>query len=176
MATIASQITSLAIVFSTVYLDTDKKTSKLRVTGLCVGNSPGTGEFPAQMASNAENVSIWWRHHEVMSHEHYGVKPPMTGLFVQQGLQTPIENQIPHCWLFVRRIHRWSVDSNHSHSEGVSISWPRHVTAHFFIAGYQPPDVEEMSFLVSMINILFHHIKCQSIFVSSVNQLLVWGW
>ena len=31
-----------------------KKTSKLRVTGLCVGNSPGTGEFPAQMASNAE--------------------------------------------------------------------------------------------------------------------------
>ena len=40
-----------------------KKTSKLRVTGLCVGNSPGTGEFPAQMASKAENVSIWWRHH-----------------------------------------------------------------------------------------------------------------
>ena len=39
------------------------KTSKLRVTGLCAGNSPGTGEFPAQMASNAENVSIWWRHH-----------------------------------------------------------------------------------------------------------------
>ena len=25
-----------------------KKTSKLRVTGLCEGNSPGTGEFPAQ--------------------------------------------------------------------------------------------------------------------------------
>ena len=41
-----------------------KKTSKLRVTGLCVGNSPGTGEFPAQMASYAENVSIWWRHHD----------------------------------------------------------------------------------------------------------------
>ena len=40
-----------------------KKTSKLRVTDLCAGNSPGTGEFPAQMASNAENVSIWWRHH-----------------------------------------------------------------------------------------------------------------
>ena len=40
-----------------------KKTSKLRVTGLCVGNSPGTGEFPAQRASYVENVSIWWRHH-----------------------------------------------------------------------------------------------------------------
>ena len=35
-----------------------KKTSKLRVTGLCAGNSPGTGEFPAQMASNTEKVSI----------------------------------------------------------------------------------------------------------------------
>ena len=42
-----------------------KKSSKLRVTGLCVGNSPGTGEFPAQMASYAENVSIWWRHHDM---------------------------------------------------------------------------------------------------------------
>ena len=36
-----------------------KKTSKLRVTGLCEGNSPRTGEYPAQMASNAENGSIW---------------------------------------------------------------------------------------------------------------------
>ena len=36
-----------------------KKTSKLRVTGLYAGNSPVTVEFPAQMASNAENISIW---------------------------------------------------------------------------------------------------------------------
>ena len=38
-------------------------TRKSRVTGLCAGNSPGTGEFSAQMASYEENVSIWWRHH-----------------------------------------------------------------------------------------------------------------
>ena len=38
-----------------------KKISKLRLTGLCAGNSPVVGEFPAQIASNAENVSIWWR-------------------------------------------------------------------------------------------------------------------
>ena len=31
-----------------------KKTSKLRVTGLCEGNSPGTGEFPVQRASYTE--------------------------------------------------------------------------------------------------------------------------
>ena len=36
-----------------------KKTSKLRVTGLCEGNSPVTGEFPAQRAGIAENDSIW---------------------------------------------------------------------------------------------------------------------
>ena len=36
-----------------------KNTSKLRVTGLCGGNSPVTGQFPAQMANNAENVSVW---------------------------------------------------------------------------------------------------------------------
>ena len=40
-----------------------KKTSKLRATGLCEGNSPVTGEFPAQRTGNAENVSIWWSHH-----------------------------------------------------------------------------------------------------------------
>ena len=40
-----------------------KKTSKLpRHWPLC-GELTGTGEFPAQRASYAENVSIWWRHH-----------------------------------------------------------------------------------------------------------------
>ena len=44
-----------------------KKISKLRATGLCAGNSLVTGEFPAQRVSNAENVSIWWRHHDYCS-------------------------------------------------------------------------------------------------------------
>ena len=51
-----------------------KKTSKLRVTGLCAGNSPEAGEFPAQMASNAKKVSIWWRHHEVKDFSLFGSK------------------------------------------------------------------------------------------------------
>ena len=64
MGTIASQITSLTVVYSTVLFRRRwKKISKLHVTSLYAGNSPGTGEFPAQMASNAENDSIWWRHH-----------------------------------------------------------------------------------------------------------------
>ena len=50
---------------SRLFTRRSKKISKLHGTGLCAGNSPGTGEFPAQMASNAENVSIWWRHHDL---------------------------------------------------------------------------------------------------------------
>ena len=42
-----------------------KKTSKLRVTGFCEGNSRVVGEFPALRASNAETASIWWRHHGI---------------------------------------------------------------------------------------------------------------
>ena len=50
-----SQITSLTIVYSAIYSGTDQsKQSELRFTGLCGGNSPVTGEFPAQRASNGE--------------------------------------------------------------------------------------------------------------------------
>ena len=35
-----------------------KKKSKFHVTGLCEGNSPVTGEFPAQRASNTEKFSF----------------------------------------------------------------------------------------------------------------------
>ena len=43
----------------------------------CAGNSRVTGEFPAQRTSNAENVSIWWRHHLVRiaekEHWHFSI-------------------------------------------------------------------------------------------------------
>ena len=68
MRALASQITSLTIVYSKVYSRRrSKKTSKLRVTGLCGGNSPVTSEFPTQRTSNAGNVSIWWRHHAMFT-------------------------------------------------------------------------------------------------------------
>ena len=63
MGRMASQITSLTIVYSIVYSGADQgKTSKLRVTGPWTWNSPVTGEFPAQRVSKAVNVSISWRH------------------------------------------------------------------------------------------------------------------
>ena len=64
----ASEITSLTIVYSTVYylrnIIKENILKEKRVTGLCARNSPVTGEFLAQMASNTENVSNWWRRHE----------------------------------------------------------------------------------------------------------------
>ena len=53
----------LECLFNRLFRRRSKKTSNLRVTGLCEGNSPVTDKFPSQRASNAKNVSIWWRHH-----------------------------------------------------------------------------------------------------------------
>ena len=58
ISVMASEIFGVSMVRSTVFRRMSKKTSKLRVTGLCEGNSPATSEFPSQMNSNAENVSI----------------------------------------------------------------------------------------------------------------------
>ena len=46
MGATASQITSLTIVYSTVYSDADQRNIKLRVTGLCAANSPGPVNSP----------------------------------------------------------------------------------------------------------------------------------
>ena len=54
MGVMVSQITNLTIVYSIVHSGTDQRKHQ---------SSPVIGEFPAQMASNAENVSIWWRLH-----------------------------------------------------------------------------------------------------------------
>ena len=51
--------------FNRLFRRRSKKISKLGVTGPCEGNSPVTGEFPAQRASGTGNVSIWWRHHDI---------------------------------------------------------------------------------------------------------------
>ena len=68
METKASQITSLTIPYSIVYSGGDQRWHQRSASlAICAGNSPVTGEFPAQMASNAENVSIWWRHDIVLS-------------------------------------------------------------------------------------------------------------
>ena len=57
MGVMASQITSLTIVYSTVYSGADLRNIK------APRHWPLWGEFTAQMASNAEKACIWWRHY-----------------------------------------------------------------------------------------------------------------
>ena len=56
-----SQITGLVSVYSTVYSVANQRKHQ---NSASLASVPMTGEFPAQMASNAENVFIWWRHHD----------------------------------------------------------------------------------------------------------------
>ena len=67
LSAMVSQITRVSIVCPTVFFfrRRSKKTSKLRVAGLCKGKPPVTVCFPSQRPSNTENISIWWRHHVI---------------------------------------------------------------------------------------------------------------
>ena len=56
MGTIAFQITSLTIVYSTIYSGADQRKHQSSASLAFVREF--TGEFPAQMVSNAENDSI----------------------------------------------------------------------------------------------------------------------
>ena len=84
MRAIASQITSLTMIYLTVYSGADQRKHKSSASlalggggggGGGEGDSPVTGEFYAQRTSNAENVSIWWRHHvsgNLVTHYEWG--------------------------------------------------------------------------------------------------------
>ena len=56
MSVVASQITNSRLFSQPFIRAQNQENSKLGITGLCAVNSPVTGEFPAQMASNAENL------------------------------------------------------------------------------------------------------------------------
>ena len=65
MGAVASIITSLTIVFSIVYSGADQRKHQSSVSLAFVrGIHRWPDEFPVQMASNAEYVSIWWRQHK----------------------------------------------------------------------------------------------------------------
>ena len=88
-----------------------KKTSKLCVTVLCVGNSLGTGEFPPQMASYEENVSIWWRHHVMIT---LGLCPLLKinlGLIMAYCLAGPSHYQSQH-WLPTNEVLQHSCEGD----------------------------------------------------------------
>ena len=68
MSAMASQITSLTIVYSNVYSDVDQRKHQSSASLAFTGNSPGTGEFPAQMASTRKMFSF----DDVMMDKAYG--------------------------------------------------------------------------------------------------------
>ena len=78
------------------------KKTKLIVTGLCAGNSPETGEFPAQRASNAENVSIWWCHHVIA----WCQTPEMGSQAVlwRASCLTEPNHYQTECWLIISQV------------------------------------------------------------------------
>ena len=91
------------------------KTSKLRVTGFCAVNSPVTGEFPVQMASKAENGSVWWRHHVhkhcINSHERNPYIIMSLGSEVYQGKYDWYRHQnfIPIVHLGARKLKSYCI-------------------------------------------------------------------
>ena len=60
MRAMASQITGVSVVYSTVGSGADQRKHQ---SSESLASVPVTGEFPTRKASNAENVSIWWDHH-----------------------------------------------------------------------------------------------------------------
>ena len=87
-----------------------KYKTKLRVTGLCEGNSPVTSKFPAQRARKAKNVSIWWRHHGLLCisvsfhiklniQTVLGIDAKINGTIISSGhiLSTP-SHLLDQCW------------------------------------------------------------------------------
>ena len=74
MSVMSSEITSLTIVCSTVNSGADQRKHK------------SSGEFSAQRSSNAENVSIWWRHHELHTNHITCVKLRLQYIVITQSL------------------------------------------------------------------------------------------
>ena len=105
MSVMASQNTGVSIVYSTICSEADqRKHQSSALLAFCEGNSPVTGEFPAQSACNAENVSIWWRHHAA-PYWFWGqnIPWPMPWLMHDDVMKW---KHFPRNWPFVRGIHR----------------------------------------------------------------------
>ena len=83
------------------------KKTKLCTTGLCEGNSPVTGDFLAQRASNSENVSIWWRHHVIWEKYHQSARRQVYNR--QLGLMTLNHERRTSCEQWPLFFTRWQL-------------------------------------------------------------------
>ena len=119
----ASRITSVSSACSTVCSGADQRKHQNAASLAFVrGNSPVTGEFPAQKASKAKNVSISWRHHDnpsyieipaIQSMAHnlmgYGALIQYNPYVYRPGKFLPKHTQLPHFAVtaFTNYIYSW---------------------------------------------------------------------
>ena len=144
-----------------------KKTSKLRVTGLCARNSPVTGEFPAQRTSNAENVSIWWGHHAHSLHGELNQIPQVSNDFLKLS-----DNRI-------RKIPSWRAMHTPKTDYGHEYKTSNIENIYKCQRNYAP-----VNHIMQMYNLQFHHLFCSYsidinnhaihfIFMKMVNMLFI---
>ena len=104
------------------------KSSKLRIIGLCESNPPVTAGFPSQRASNGRNVSIWWRHHDIISH----------GLFSDEWQMSeqlrPIREQTTRCLIAYQQGNRVVIVDQFQ----VSYEWELRILVRWQDAGMRP--------------------------------------
>ena len=111
MGVMASQISSVSInLLNRLFRHKSKKTSKLRVTGICEGNSSVTGDFPAQRASNVKTFSIWWRHPEICELNRSLHLPRLT--WQQSIMYDRSDEQIEPQWQIANHIKRDTIIQN----------------------------------------------------------------
>ena len=88
MGALGSQITGVSIICSTVvFVHAQIKNTKAPRHWALWGEPPVTGGFP-QRASKAENVSIWWRHHDRPTNRPLPADPCFTFRIVHTKLHT----------------------------------------------------------------------------------------
>ena len=105
--------TGVSIVWATVCSGADyRKHQRSASLAFVRGIEESTGGFHSQWASNAENVSIWWRHHD-----RFGVDGKLQGtnILVFRNVLSEID-QMTSYYEFVWRqntAHDWSTGNNH---------------------------------------------------------------
>ena len=99
MTTMASLITSLTVVYSILYSGADQRKHQSSASLAFVWGI--TGEFPAQRASYAENVSIWWRHHDISKPSRVGplyiLDPYLVNIVFADPLHLRSEKELQKC-------------------------------------------------------------------------------
>ena len=103
MTTIASQITSLTAVYSTVYSDADQRKHQSSASLAFVWGIHRDRWIPRTKTSYAENVSIWWRHHVREIHRHRRIS--LTKVMLRFGVSFVVNankllNKRFICWWF----------------------------------------------------------------------------